>query len=187
MSDEELMRLWQGTNTSPAESERLARELLTRVWRFDRMISRRNAREYIVGVGMIVFFAGMLLTGRDRVGAVLGLLSVSFVLLRLWWKHRHLQPLDPAADVTEYKAALLARIDAQIRLLRGVPYWYLLPLSVWPVWVFAHTWSGRPWAAVMGLLLLFVSCGGIGWLNAVWAVRRLRARRASVESMFPQE
>ena len=121
VSDEELMRLWQGTNTSPAESDRLAREILTRVWRFDRMIFRRNTRDYVAGGGLFVFFVGMWLIGRDRAGALIGLLSVSFVMLHLWWEHRHLQPLDPAADVAQYKAALLARIDTQIRLLRGVP------------------------------------------------------------------
>lgn len=187
MGDEELMRLWQGTRASPGESERLAREVLTRVWRFDQKIFRRNAREYIAGGGMIVFFAGMLLFGRDRVGALIGLLSVSFVMLHLWWNHRHLQPLDPAADVAEYKAALLARIDTQIRLLRSVPYWYLLPLSVWPVWVFAQLWARNPWGAAVMLLFGLSVCCGIGWLNVVWGVRRLRARRLSVEAMFRQE
>jgi hypothetical protein len=102
-------------------------------------------------------------------------------------RRRRDRPRDGQLRVSAYRSALLARFDAQIRLLRSAPYWYLFPLSIWPVWVFAHAWSKNPWRAAVGMVLLVVTFGGVGWLNVVVGVRFLRGRRARVESMFPQE
>ncbi len=123
-TDQEWTRMWQGRLASEDDPERVARTIMAQVWRFDQTLFWRNAREYAAGIVLLVVFVGQLAMGDDRIGALVGIGSVGFVIGYLWWKHRGLQPLDPGADAIAYKAALLARLDGQICLLRSVTYWY---------------------------------------------------------------
>ncbi len=186
-TDEEWARMWQGRMTSQKESEHLARTIMAHVWRFDQTLFWRNAREYAAGIVLLVVFLGQFVIGDDRVGALVGIGSVSFVLGYLWWKHRGLQPLDPAADVIAYKTALLARVDDQIRLLRSVTYWYLLPLFLPSLWQAVHLWDKSPWAAAVSLAVVVALFAFLRWLNVTAGVGTLLATRANVESMFPEE
>jgi hypothetical protein len=166
---------------------RAAYEDLTQAWRFDQKVFWRNFREYAAGLMVMVIFAGLFLVGHDRPTAAIGLLCVGFVLAYLWWKHRRLGPLDPAADIATYRAALLKRYDDQIDLLRTMPYWYLAPLFVPMLSVAASTWQrSRVTASVfvtsVGALYVF-----IGWLNVRLGVGALRSARANIESTFPRE
>jgi hypothetical protein len=186
-TDEEWTRMWQGRMASQEDSERVARTIMAQVWRFDQTLFWRNAREYAAGIVLLVVFVGQLVIGDDRVGALLGIGSVGFVIGYLWYKHRGLQPLDPAADAIAYKTALLARVDDQIRLLRSVTYWYLLPLSLPSLWQAMHVWDKSPWAAALSLAVVGALFGFLRWLNVTAGVGALLATRANVESMFPDE
>jgi len=189
MTEADWMRVWQNNTPGGADSEKVARAIMAQTWRFDQKIFWRNAREYAAGLVLLVIFAGMLLTGRDPIGASIGIIAVGFVMAYLWWKHRGLHPLDPAADVASYKSALLARFDDQIRLLRSVPYWYLLPLCFQPMWMAWRGWRDRHAlaGAVIMLLVVLGFFAFVGWLNVVWAVRRLQERRDQIESTYPKE
>ena len=184
---EEWASLWQGHVTSKEDPERVARTIMAQVWRFDQMLFWRNAREYAAGIVLLVVFLGQLAMGDDRVGALVGIGAVGFVMGYLWWKHRGLQPLDPAADVMTYKAALLARVDDQIRLLRSVTYWYLLPLFLPTLWQAGRVWNNSPWAAAVSLAGVIAVFAFLRWLNITAGVNSLRATRAKVESLCPLE
>lgn len=184
-TDEEWARMWQGRMASAEDPERVARTIMAQVWRFDQTLFWRNAREYAAGIVLLVVFVGQLGLGDDRVGALVGIGAVGFVIGYLWWKHRGLQPLDPAADVIAYKAALLARIDGQVQLLRSVTYWYLLPLSLPPLWQAVHVWDKSPWAATVSLAVVVALFAFLRWLNVTRGVDALLATRANVEAMFP--
>jgi len=178
--DDELRRLWQQDPALAAEAERAAREVMARVWRFDQRILWRNVREYAVGLVLMVVFAGQIALDEDRIGGAIGLVSVGFVMTYLWWKHRHLGPLDPAADVRAYRRALVRRFDDQIRLLRTVPYWYLLPLFLPGLWVSVSQWPHAGWMALAPLAVLVAAFAFIGWLNVRIAVGSLRAARDEI-------
>ena len=183
--DEDWARMWQGRLASEEDPERMARRIMAQVWRFDQTLFWRNAREYAAGIVLLVVFLGQLAMGDDRIGALVGIGSVGFVLGYLWWKHRGLQPLDPGADALAYKAALLARLDEQIHLLRSVTYWYLLPLFLPSLWQAVHVWDKSPWAAGVSLAVVVALFMFLRWLNLTAGVGALRATRANVESMFP--
>ena len=185
--DDEWARAWQEHTTGDIDSERVARAIMARVWRFDQTLFWRNAREYAAGIVLMVVFVGQLVFGYDRIGAFIGIGSVGFVLGYLWWKHRGLQPLDPAADAVTYKAALLARVDDQILLLQTVTYWYLLPLFLPSLWQGVRVWSKSPWAAATSLAAVVVAFAFVRWLNVTAAVGVLLNTRAKIESMFLQE
>ena len=108
-------------------------------------------------------------------------------MVYLWWKHRGLQPLDPAADMASYRAALLGRYDQQIALMRTVPYWYLLPLFLPGLWTGVMTWPRSPGAAVVSLVVLVSAFAFVGWLNVRVAVRAVRKAREQVATMLPDE
>ena len=186
-ADEEWTRVWHGHMASAEDPDRVARTIMAQVWRFDQTLFWRNAREYAAGIVLLVVFLGQLVLGDDRIGALVGIGSVGFVMVYLWRKHRGLQPLDPAADVVAYRAALLERINDQIRLLRSITYWYLLPLSLPSLWQALRVWDRSPWAAAFSLAAVAAAFAFVRWLNVTAGVGALLATRANVESMFPRE
>jgi hypothetical protein len=155
--------------------------------RFDKAIFRRNSIEYVVGAGMMIFFGWLALMGDEPLKHSVSIVCVGFVLLYLWWKHRHIRPLDPAADGRSYQAAMLERIDCQMQLLRTVRYWYLLPLYIPGLWTVANTWRRSPVAAILGWILITGVFAFIGWLNERAGVAFLRAERAKIEALYREE
>jgi hypothetical protein len=125
--------------------------------------------------------------GGDRVQAAVGITSGLFVVSYLWWQHRRLTPLDPSADGRAYQAALLDRIDGQIRLLKNIRYWYLLPLYLPVAWTVAATWRRNPVAAVVGWALMTAVYILVAWLCERVAVRRLTFERDTVASLYTEQ
>jgi|EndMetStandDraft_5_1072996.scaffolds.fasta_scaffold05070_3 hypothetical protein len=187
LPEDDWMQLWQGHMDAGPDPELQARLLLTQVWRFDHKVFWRNFREYAVGLVLLVIFAGQVILGPDRRTGAVGFACVAFVLLYLWWKHRRLGPLDPTADIATYRAALLERYDAQIRLLRTMPYWYLMPLFVPMLSVAASAWHRSPGAVWAVLAVTAAAYLFIAWLNVRVGVGVLLSARTKIESMFPQE
>ena len=186
MSDD-LMRLWQQQERAAPNPEQLARTIMAHVWTFDQKVFWRNFREYLAGAVLMVIFAFQVVLGKDRLGGIIGLVSVGFVMIYLWWKHRGLQPLDPAADIATYRAALLDRYDQQLALLRTVPYWYLVPLFLPGLRTGMLTWPRSPWAAVISLTVMTAVFVFVGWLNVRVGVGRVRMAREQVAAMLPEE
>jgi hypothetical protein len=178
--EDELMRLWQSQRHATGDAERAARDMMSRVWRFDQVILWRNFREYAAGLVLMVVFAGQFAVGRDRIGATIGSVSVGFVMAYLWWRHRGLQPLDPAADLAAYRRALVRRFDDQIQLLRTTPFWYLLPLFLPGLWLAVSGWSHSRWMVLLPLVVFVAIFAFIGWLNVGPAVRGLQRARAQI-------
>lgn len=185
--EQEWMRLWREGGVDPSKPESLVRLTLTHVWRFDQTIFWRNFREYAAGFVLLVIFVGQAIWGADRLGALLGVGCVGFVMLYLWWKHRGLQPLDPTLDIAAYRAAALARYDRQIRLLQTITSWYLLPLVVPVLWQSVRVWPKSPLAAVLSACVVVVLYGFLRWLNVNVAAVQLKAARANLERMFSTE
>jgi hypothetical protein len=186
-NEDDLVRLWQGSTAATPDPERVARTLMAQAWRFDQKIFWRNFREYAAGIFLMVVFAGQIALGYDRPGGAIGFVCVAFVMAYIWWSHRGLEPLDPAADLAAYRSALLRRFDDQIGLLRTVPYWYLLPLSVPCLWQASRAWDRQGRLALIPVVVFAAVFAFIGWLNVGPAVRALRAARAKVEAMFADE
>jgi hypothetical protein len=184
MKDDELTLLWrQGASAEPVPEEiaRLAGRASMR--RFDRFIFWRNFGEYAAGLLGFVFLGWLIVQG-ERLNGLIGFVCVGFVLGYLWWQHRDLKPLDPSADARVYQAAMLARIDNQIRLLGSFRYWGL-PTYVFLLWMgYAH--SEPLLATVRDLVLLASLYVGVVWLNerSRWGVPRLRTERARIQGLY---
>ena len=77
---DDLVALWRGNGASAPDAERVAREIMARVWRFDQQILWRNFREYAAGLVLMVIFAMQMVLGSDRTGGAIGFACVSFVM-----------------------------------------------------------------------------------------------------------
>ena len=184
MSDE-LMLLWQqglSPDPDPREVARLAGK--ASMTRFDKAVARRNLREY-VGFGLIfVFQLWRALWGREYAQATLTLACAGFAMTYLWWQHRRIAPLDPAANARVYQAAMLALIDHQIRLLSTMRYWYLLPCYIPSLWMSIVTWPKSRSAAILILIVVTGLFVFLAWLNERVGVSMLRAKRQKIEALY---
>jgi hypothetical protein len=160
--------LWQGQPTAapPPSLEEVRRRALA----FERTIHRRNLREYVAAVLVVLFFGWHAATGDEvslRLGSTLVVAGTLFVVAHLWRKGSPAAP-PAAAALTPCLDFRRAELERQRDLLRSVWWWYLLPLVPGLVvllggHVLEHPESGR----VVGLFaafcaLLFLA---VGWLN----------------------
>ena len=81
----------------------------------------------------------------------------------------------------------MERFDDQIRLLRTVPYWYLLPLFMPCLWQTVRMWDHQRWLVLIPLIGFLAAFAFIGWLNVGPGLRALRAARSRVEAMLADE
>ena len=81
----------------------------------------------------------------------------------------------------------MARYEDQIRLLRTVPYWYLMPLFIPGLWTFLSRWPSQGWKTLLPIAMLVGVYSFVGWLNVVLGVRYLRGKRDQLVGMFADE
>ena len=170
MSDE-LIQLWQqGASNEPEAGTvaRLAARATTR--RFDRTVFWRNLREYLAGLVLMGVFGGQVVAGLNPLRNAINFVCAAFVMGYLWWRHRDVPRPDPAADARAFQTAMLERFDRQIRLLRTVRYWYLLPLYVPCVLQSVDAWQRRQWGAAVAMMIVVTV--------AYWFLARLNERAA---------
>ena len=124
----EVQDLWQG---QAAEGRAMSLdELRRRSRQLERIIARRNRRESIAGVVVIIVFGWIAWYSRGplvRVGAALAMAGAGFIIyyLRRWAAARSL-PADLA--LTSSLQFHRCELERQRDLLRSVWTWYLLPL-----------------------------------------------------------
>jgi hypothetical protein len=86
-------------------------------------------------------------------------------------------------SLADYQQALLRKYDYQIRLLKNVKYWYLLPPYLGLLLgsagiVTANQAQGLPgWPQLIPLAIYTAMFGGLWWLNEVYAVSALQRER----------
>jgi hypothetical protein len=188
IQDDELILLWrQGASAAPdpAEIARLAG--VASMKRFDRAVSWRNLLQYLVGLALCPVFVWQILT-RPHIAVVwsaVALVCVVFILGYIWRQHRDLKPLDPSADARTYQAAILDRIDKQIRLLDSSRYWYLGPLCI-PFFsqVLDAGNDVSTWGQLQELALFVGIFTVAAWLSERWGGQRLKAEREMVERLY---
>jgi hypothetical protein len=95
--------------------------------------------------------------------------------------------------MANYRRALALKYEHQIRLLRNVKFWYLLPLYVGLLISSAgllqeHAQKGvLSWTDAVGPLVYTLIFVGIWWLNEVYTVRKLQREHAQVTSEAKEE
>jgi len=189
---DELREIW---SSQPLCGELKGEEIMEVVQRkirhFDRAIALRNLLECIAAVAVAVFFVwsafrmpnAVMKTGSIVVAA--GAVWIVYYLLR----HGQAAPAaDPSQDVVGYTRCLIERYDRQIRLLKSVKYWYLLPLYLGLLILSAgrlvDAKSGRlGWWGLGEPAVISAVFAAVWWLNEVAGVGWLSKERARLLSI----
>ena len=198
MQDDELILLWQqgmAAEPDPAEIARLAGRASMK--RFDRIISRRNFREYAGGAALLILFAWNFFRGDDRTLQVMAFITIVVYVAIIWWYSRGRASLDPSSNARAYQAAMLLRIDRQIRLLSKVR-WFGIPVALLNAWlIFNAPWRLLHDATATRLIFVIATLAGsvavqaaifiwIVWLNerSRWGIPWLREARSRMERLY---
>jgi len=160
---------------------------IKRADQFDRTIRLRNWRECGAGVLVTAIFAfiawrspNALARAGNLVVAASGL-WVAFCMLRYG---REAPTATPDRSLADFQRALLRKYDYQIRLLKNVKYWYLLPPYVGLLMasagiLMADAAKGRPgWPQLIAVAIYTAVFGTVWWLNEGYALGKLRRQRA---------
>jgi hypothetical protein len=178
-----LEQLWQ---TQPVRTDVKGGEMyqiiLHKTEKFERTIWWRNTREIVASAVAGTVFAYLTwkqANGIARLGSAF-ITGTMVWIIYYFWRYGS-SPADPNPDqsATAFQSALISKIDHQIRLLRNVKFWYLLPMYV-GLLVFSaggirdHAATGTlSWRDTIGPALYTLFFASVWWLNEGYAVRKL--------------
>jgi hypothetical protein len=190
--DRELARLW-GSAAEPADPPDEAEILVQvsrRARRLDRRLLVRDAVETAAGLLVAVAMgrASWLAPGwLPKVGAAAVVAAVVYVVYRLLAARRRGAGAAAAGrPLTDHLRREIAKVQAQIDLLRTVRTWYVLPLAAGAtLWLATLVPAvGLPPGATAVALLLAVAVSAVVFGIVGWVVVRLN-RRAVEADLLP--
>lgn len=132
MNDLELKHLWQAQPVAPppAGPESLIISVRKKMKKLDRTLFWRDCRELVACVFVMVFF-GWHISLREPALALAGRVVIELsciVIAAIILRSRPRRPKNGLISVRETLQVELSNVQTQIRLLRSVFWWYLLPL-----------------------------------------------------------
>lgn len=190
---DELRELW---SSQPPRGETEREEIMALVQkktrRFDRMIAARNLVECLAAGLVIVLFVGLGLRTHDalmKTGFLIVAAGAAWIIYTLLRYGNTPVSADPSQNLMGYTRALIERYDHQIRLLKSVKYWYLLPMYVGLLITSAALFFEQEKPRSLGwqdfVMPAFYTAffAAVWWLNEGYSVGRLRKERAKLLSM----
>jgi hypothetical protein len=192
---DELRELWHTPGPRPGKrGEEMLTLVIEKTRTFDRQIAVRNAVECIAAALVVAMFGWFALKAPNeivRIGMIVVALSgiwIAYYILRYAGGPKN---LDPGMDLSAYGRLLRENYDQQIRLLRRVKYWYLLPPYVGIVigniglWV-QLTSEGRNLgvrlASLAGFIFVTALFAGVWVLNERHGVRHIERLKKELQS-----
>lgn len=151
----------------------------------DRTIRRRDRRETVASLIVLLLFAVPLIGGPwlSRAGALLVMAGCVVTIAQLRRTRRRHPAPAPDQPLVHVLAAEQARLEAQIHLLRSVPWWYVAPIALGAVLVFAGAQGASRTTAVYALAVAALAAGVV-WLNRAAAERHLEPRRDDIDRLM---
>ena len=157
MTFDDLATAWKEQNDRPlsaADREAMVARVCRRVERLGGAVVRRDLVETIAAAFVIVFFGRYVYAAPadyvvSKSGAALLVCWGVFIVYKMHRTRTVQRPASPDAPVREFCRIELGRLDRQIRLLRGVLWWYIAP-------------------CVIGVNVMFVGMSGFGMASLVY-------------------
>lgn len=159
----------------------------SRAARFERQIRRRDWRELIASIvgavliGPIAIHAGWI----TRAGVVVVLAGLVLIAVKLNRASRVGARVRADAPVNAVLRAEQSRVEAQIRLLGTVFWWYVLPIAVGSMMIVGGT-RGVSWFTAGCALAVALLSWGVVWLNARAVRRTLRPIHDELTELLAQ-
>lgn len=189
MTLEEYRDAWQGPGTDPEadlDEEELLAEVKERSEAFDRTIRRRDWLEIAAAALVVIAFGYEALTSEAwlaRIGAAVVVAGSVLVVWRLRSARRDGRDELAGRPVAERLRAELEKVDAQIRLLESVLWWYVGPLAAGCLLFVVGIGDGHLGTLISVAVILAVSVL-VWWLNRRAVRRSLRPRRRELARML---
>jgi hypothetical protein len=190
---DDLRDLWTSQPPSvKTKGEDIMALVQKKIRHFDRAIAVRNVLESTAGGAVAVFFGWQGLRAHDafmRTGSLVVAAGAAWIIYYIFRYGKKSVSADPSQSVPSYTRALVERYDHQIRLLKSVKYWYLLPMYIGLLIISAGLLFERAnagtlgWRDFGGPAVYTVVFAAIWWLNEVSTVARLRRERSKLLSM----
>jgi hypothetical protein len=156
MNLDEARREWQ-SQTALAEARMSDDEMLALVKRsssaFDQTIARRDRREAIAALVVMLLFLPLLATGPwlTRVGVLVLLCAFALIFTKLGAARRMESSERTDLPLAELLQSERAKVNSQIRLLESVVSWYIIPPAA-------------------GAMLIVIGLEGLSWFTAGYAL-----------------
>jgi len=190
---DELRELWCSQPTlKTAGGKDMLEFVKKRANHFDRMIVVRNWMECLAAVVVVAFFGFSALRAGDslvRAGCLVVAASAALIIFFILRYGRGPRSVDPSLDLSGYTKVLANRYDYQIKLLRSVKYWYLLPpylgllLGTLGILREKARTAVLSWSDFIGPVIYTAFFAAVWWLNEVYSVGRLQKERSKLLSM----
>lgn len=185
---DEMQELWCGQiDGPPRKGEDMLKIAIDRTRRWEHMIRIRNWRECGAAALVTVIFAWMALRAPNALACAGNLVVAASGIWIVYYLLRFGQSSKPPApdrNLAEFQQALLDEYERQIRLLRNVRYWYLLPpfaglLLASTGSVMARLSERHPWWPELIAVPVYTAIFGlVWWLNESYAIGQLQRQRA---------
>ena len=188
---DDLSELWksQPSRSGGIKGEDMLALVQKKLRRFDRTVTVRNWLECVAGIAVVVFFLWTAARVPDpvvKIGSLVVAAGAAWIVFYVVRYGNSSETVDPSQDLTSYTRALAARYDHQIRLLKSVKYWYLLPIYIGLLIATAGLFLERAkagtlgWRDLWGPAIYTALFAAIWWLNEGLSVRRLRREREAL-------
>jgi len=159
----------------------------SRAARLERQLRRRDWRELIASIAGAVLIAPIAINAGwiTRAGVVVVLAGLVLIAVKLTRASRVRARVRVDAPVNAVLRAEQSRVDAQIRLLGTVLWWYVLPIAVGSVMIVAGR-LGVSWFTAGYVVATALLSWGVVWLNARVVRRTLRPMRDELTELLAQ-
>lgn len=180
---------WQEHEPAPEDAlddEEVLAEVQERAEAFDRKIRRRDWLEIAAAALVVIFFGYEAVTSTAwvaRIGAAVVVAGSVLVVWRLRSARRDGRDELAGRPVAERIRAEIETVDAQIRLLESVLWWYVGPLAAGCLLFVVGTGDDLRATLISSAVILAVSTL-VWWLNRRAVRRGLRPRRRGLAEML---
>lgn len=188
MPADELREIWTAEpGQERTDMNELLDQLKQRTHDFDRMIARCNLLMYPISGFLALVNLWIGLRAEDPLARAPRFWLAAFfiwTIVFLWRYARASKKPAPEETLSAYRQALAEKYDRQIRLLRALKYWYILPL--WLGMMLVSAAYLRHMGKVTGLLMaaLFTAINAaLWWFNEIKGVRSFQRRRQELIAM----
>jgi hypothetical protein len=189
---DELRQLWQSDISEAINQRELLSELQRRSRNFDRANRRRDLRDIVAMLVIIVvyfWFAVRAGNTLERVADVwLVVCAVWFIFYVRRYARISRKPV-PEQTLGVYRQALVERYDSQIRLAKSVKYWFVLPMWLGQMLYNVAYWlnGGKNFKFVMVTIVVTAVNVLVWWLNEGPAIRYLKRKRRELAVLVGEE
>ena len=193
MRFDDLATAWKEQNAQPlsaADREAMIARVCRRVERLGGVVVRRDTRETIVAVLLILCFGGYALAAPadhvvSRTGAGLLVCWAVFIIYKMYRARTIQKPAPLDAPVREFCRIEVARLDRQIRLMRGVLWWYIAPCMIGVNIMFVGM-AGLSAASLVYCIATLLLAWGIYALNMTAVAKELTPARNELAGLLNQ-